>query len=58
MLNSQKWDEDGSDTEDIKQLGGGGNPVSLPFDHTGRPGEGGRLIVPTSLEMCWQIPHC
>lgn len=55
MLNAQKWDEDGSDTEDIKQLGGGGNRVSLPFDHTGRPGGGmgGRLIVPTSLEMCW-----
>lgn len=40
MLKSQKWDEDGSDTEDIKQLGGGGNRVSFSFDHIGRPWAG------------------
>lgn len=37
MLKSQKWDDGGSDTEDIKQLGGGGNHVSFPFHCAGKP---------------------
>lgn len=37
MLKSQKWDGGGSDSEDIKQLGGVGNHVSFPFHHARRP---------------------
>lgn len=57
MLKSQIWDGGDPDSEDTKQLEGVGNHVSFPFHHVGRPQEES-LVVPTRLEMCWQISDC
>lgn len=37
MLKSQKWDDSGSDSADIKQLGDGGKLVSSPLHNARRP---------------------
>lgn len=37
MLKSQKWDDSGSDSADIKQPGDGGKLVSSPLHNARRP---------------------